>query len=99
MRLSFRIAVAVATAPIRPLDWEPPYAMGAALEKTKRQEKKKKKTNLSNICGPSTTFPWKFPGEILTFCDQDIVILWYPWGFHGSRSSHGYPNPQVPYIK
>ena len=25
-----------ATAPIRPLAWEPPYAMGAALEKTKR---------------------------------------------------------------
>ena len=25
-----------ATAPIRPLSWEPPYAMGAALEKAKR---------------------------------------------------------------
>ena len=33
----------VATAPIRPLAWEPPYAMGAALEKAKRQKKKKKK--------------------------------------------------------
>ena len=33
----------VATAPIRPLSWEPPYAVGAALEKTKRQKKKKKK--------------------------------------------------------
>ena len=34
-----------ATAPIRPLSWEPPYAMGTALEKdkkTKRQKKKKK---------------------------------------------------------
>ena len=29
-----------ATAPIRALAWEPPYAMGAAL---KRQKKKKKK--------------------------------------------------------
>ena len=28
-----------ATAPIRPLAWEPPYAAGAALEKAKRQEK------------------------------------------------------------
>ena len=26
-----------ATAPIRPLAWEPPYAVGVALEKTKRQ--------------------------------------------------------------
>ena len=33
----------VATALIRPLAWEPPCAMGAALEKAKRQKKKKKK--------------------------------------------------------
>ena len=30
-----------ATAPIRPLAWELPYAVGVALEKTKRQKKKK----------------------------------------------------------
>ena len=30
-----------ATAPIRPLAWEPPYAAGAAQEKAKRQKKKK----------------------------------------------------------
>ena len=29
----------VATAPIRPLAWEPPYAEGAAQEKAKRQKK------------------------------------------------------------
>ena len=28
----------VATAPMRPLAWEPPYAVGAALEKVKRQK-------------------------------------------------------------
>ena len=33
----------VATAPIRPLAWEPPYAEGAALEMAKRQKAKKKK--------------------------------------------------------
>ena len=34
-----------ATAPIRPLAWEPPYAAGAALkqQKTKKKKKKKKK--------------------------------------------------------
>ena len=32
-----------ATAPIRLLAWEPPYAAGAALEKAQRQKKKKKK--------------------------------------------------------
>ena len=31
---------AVATAPIRPLAWEPPYATGAALEKAKKDKKK-----------------------------------------------------------
>ena len=29
-----------ATAPIRPLAWEPPYAAGAALEKAKKKRKK-----------------------------------------------------------
>ena len=28
----------VATAPIRPLAWEPPYAVGAVLEKGKKKE-------------------------------------------------------------
>jgi len=32
----------VATAPIRPLAWELPYAEEAALEKAKRPKKKKK---------------------------------------------------------
>ena len=31
-----------ATAPIRPLAWEPPYATGAAQEMARRQKKKKK---------------------------------------------------------
>ena len=35
-----------ATAPIRPLAWEPPYAEGVALEETKGQKKKKKKNPL-----------------------------------------------------
>ena len=32
----------VATATIGPLAWEPPYAVGVAVEKAKRQKKKKK---------------------------------------------------------
>ena len=31
------------TAPIRPLAWEPPYAVDAALKKTKDDKKKKEK--------------------------------------------------------
>ena len=33
----------VAAAPITPLVWEPPYAAGVALEKTKKKKKKKKR--------------------------------------------------------
>ena len=39
----------VATAPIRPLAWEPPYAMGVAVEKDKKTKKKK------NTCTPMFT--------------------------------------------
>jgi len=37
----------VATAPIQPLAWEPPYAMGSAQEMAKRQ---KKKPFYSSLC-------------------------------------------------
>jgi len=33
----------VAIALIRPLGWEPPYAMGAALKRPKKKERKKEK--------------------------------------------------------
>ena len=33
-----------AAAPIRPLAWEPPFAVGAALEKTKDKNKQTNKT-------------------------------------------------------
>ena len=36
-----------ATAPIRPLAWEPPCARGAALEETKRQKQTDRKNKLS----------------------------------------------------
>ena len=34
----------VATAPIRSLAWEPPYAADAALEMTKKKKKKERET-------------------------------------------------------
>ena len=37
----------VATAPIRPLAWEPPYAEGAALKEQKRKEKKRREDALN----------------------------------------------------
>ena len=46
MWLRSGVAVALATALIRPLAWEPPYAVGAAQEIAKRQKKKKKKKEI-----------------------------------------------------
>ena len=34
----------VATPPIQPLAWEPPYAAGAALKRTKDKKKKEKES-------------------------------------------------------
>ena len=39
----------VAMAPIRPLAWEPPYAVGAAQEKAKRPKKKKNLTAVAQV--------------------------------------------------
>ena len=44
--LWFRLAAAV---PVRPLVWEPPHAMGVALEKTKKDKKNKKHKMLLEI--------------------------------------------------
>ena len=43
-----------ATAPIRPLAWEPLYASGAALEKMKRQKKK----NENHVDGVPVVAQW-----------------------------------------
>ena len=37
-----------ATAPIQPLAWEPPYAVGMALERQKDKKKKKRTGNLNS---------------------------------------------------
>ena len=51
---------AATAAPVRPLAWEPPYAMGAALKRQKK--KKKKKTKKRKPCSFSQKdyiFFWK----------------------------------------
>ena len=39
-----------AVAPIGPLTWEPPYAAGVALEKTKKKKRKKSSIACSMVC-------------------------------------------------
>ena len=68
-----------ATAPIRPLAWELPYAVGMALEK-----KKQDKTNKKEICTPmfiaallTIAKTWKQPKYPLT--DEWIRKMWYTY--------------------
>ena len=41
----------VATAPIRPLAWEPPSAAGAALEKTKKEDSPHRGSSICQVIG------------------------------------------------
>ena len=55
----------VATAPIRPLAWEPPYATAAALQKAKRKKKKQKKLRIGRICLTCYSAPTKYTTNII----------------------------------
>ena len=46
-----------ATAPMGPLAWEPPYAAGAALEKAKKDKKKKTSKETFQSINPKYPFP------------------------------------------
>ena len=46
----------VATALIRPLAWEPPYAAGEAPEKAKRPKKKKREDSVRDFIGIVTVY-------------------------------------------
>ena len=61
-----------ATAPIRLLAWESPYAVGATLEKTKRQKNKNKKIIIIN----------KRRGKCLKKIIQLLFTVLLPRGAH-----------------
>ena len=71
----------VATAPMRPLAWEPPYATGAAQEIAKRQKKKKKKNdvlnirlkNLNLIVGNKDQIFEQMTGWKLSVCQKSVI--------------------------
>ena len=48
----------MAIAPIRPLTWGPPYAVGVALEKAKRQKKTKNRKQKTQVLGVSSVAQW-----------------------------------------
>ena len=52
-----------ATALIRPIDWEPPYAVGAALKRQKTKKKKRKERQLLLTNSP-------YPAPLSSVSDQ-----------------------------
>ena len=53
--LWYRLA---AVAPVRPLAWEPPYTVGAALKKTKTHTHTQKETNKQTNKRDQKTLTW-----------------------------------------
>ena len=76
-----------ATAPIRPLAWEPAYAVGVALEKTKKKKKKKATLEVAGV-RKQVVFQesqlsafWFWPAWGLHACAQHIVAIFHlGWG-------------------
>ena len=54
MWLRSYIAVAVATTPIRPVAWEPPYAVSVALKRQKKKKKEEKKIHNQSSKGKAS---------------------------------------------
>ena len=59
------------TAPIRPLAWKPPYAVGAALEKAKKKNKKTKKPVESYLL----KLPWEQNSKETSKFPNTVFIL------------------------
>ena len=71
----------VATALIRPLAWEPPYVMGAAQEKAKRQKKKEPLDFVSVLR--------KIKENTRNQADADVNPAWAPVYHHSWALSLG----------
>ena len=63
----------VATAPIQPLAWEPPYAEGVALEMAKRPKKKEKKIAQTGF--QIVTLCRLYTGHLLSFLSTVAVTV------------------------
>ena len=75
----------VATALIRPLAWEPPYAAGVALEKDKKTNQKNKPKNLDQLgllghCYLSEKV-FSFLGSVVSLQGVYLILRNFLWSF------------------
>ena len=72
-----------ATAPIRPLAWEPPYATGAAQKMAKKQKQTKKPSKKTQ---KNKKRKWGFPGHVASeWLDlSSFIVLLFPGHDHPS---------------
>ena len=66
-----------AAAPIQPLAWEPLYAMGAALKKTKDQKKKKKKKKKKALQNPEPYVLSKLIHSVIHSLSRYLSSIYY----------------------
>ena len=66
-----------AAAPIRPLAWEPPYAMGAALKRQKTKKKKKQQQQQLEKMLQNTTSEKLHPGLPAVGCRFTTISSWF----------------------
>ena len=68
----------MATAPIQPLAWEPPYAAGVAQEIAKKKKKRKKERKKEN-----TVSDWN-KSKIVMLNEKKYTLFSMPTQDHGS---------------
>ena len=72
----------LATTPIGPLAWEPTYAMGAALEKAKRQKNKNKKNEELHLCHLLVVQQWTNRLTFLDLSSLNFTNKYVQFGYH-----------------
>ena len=82
-----------ATAPIRPLAWEPPYASGGALKGQRDQKKKKRVYSLDGCACSEAVYLSGLPAYPSCPLSKTVSTSFFPLLGHPSHVPLPFPNP------